>query len=207
MPEPRPYSSPKRAAAAAAKRQHVIAEATRLLAQSGHNALSLEAVAKAAGITRPTVYHQFGSRCRLLEAAFDELALRGGLLRVAEAMSCPDPEGAIDRLVEIFCGFWGSDPAIGQLYASGAADPEFASTLSERNERRRKAISVLVGRMTQAPGANDATVTDLIDVLFALTSYAMFSALLVHGRSAADVTKIIRNCCAGAVRDAVKGEI
>ena len=66
----RPYVSAKRDAAAAAKRQHVLDVATRLLSE-GEQMISMESVAKAAGVTRLTVYKQFGSRRGLLEAIFD----------------------------------------------------------------------------------------------------------------------------------------
>ena len=81
-PEPRPYVSPKRAAAAEKTKAQVIAAAQRLL-EEGEAQMSLEAVAKAAGVTRLTVYKQFGSRRGLLEAVFDDNARRFGITRMA----------------------------------------------------------------------------------------------------------------------------
>ena len=50
-------------AAAAEKRERVIEAAARSLREDASIAsFSLDAVAKAAGVTRLTVYHQFGSR-------------------------------------------------------------------------------------------------------------------------------------------------
>jgi hypothetical protein len=70
-------------------------------------------------------------------------------------MAMPDPRAALDRLVEIFCAFWSRDPAVGRLHEAMATDPEFAQALIERNERRRKIIDVLVGRIARkaAPAA------------------------------------------------------
>src|SRR5579859_2519383 len=134
----RPYVSPIRDAVAAKKRERVIAAAGRLLAESPDaGPFSLEAVAKAAGVTRLTVYNQFGSRRGLLEAVFAEIARQGGLTRIAEAMAGADARVALDRLVEIFCDFWRRDPAVGRLHEAMAIDPEFAQALVERNERRR----------------------------------------------------------------------
>ncbi|WP_404558819.1 TetR/AcrR family transcriptional regulator [Bradyrhizobium niftali] len=53
---------------------------------------SLDAVAKAANVTRLTVYNQFGSRRGLLEAVFDDIARRGRLGRLDDAVDDPDPE-------------------------------------------------------------------------------------------------------------------
>ena len=73
------YVSSVREAAAAEKRDRVVEAATRLLRVNVSVAsFSLDSVAKAAGVTRLTVYNQFGSRRGLLEAVFDEIARQGG---------------------------------------------------------------------------------------------------------------------------------
>ena len=193
---PRRYASPARDAMANATRTRLVAAATKLLrkASSGGD-VSLEAVAKAAGVTRLTVYNQFGSRRGLLEAVFDERAREGGLLRLAEAVNDRDPRAALDRVVDIFCDFWSSDPSVGHLHRIG--DPEFLEAIAARNERRRQVIAALVGRME--PKFADDAERDLIDVLFALTSYAMFGMLIVNGRSVDEVKALIKQTCATAL--------
>src|SRR6266705_6469613 len=143
----RAYVSSVRSAAAAEKRDRVLEAAAKLLREDASIArFSLDGVAKAAGVTRLTVYNQFGSRRGLLEAVFDEIAREGGLHRIADAMTMENPRDALDRLVEIFCGFWNRDPAVGRLHEAMATDPEFAEALLERNERRRKTVNTLIGR-------------------------------------------------------------
>src|SRR5258706_894114 len=96
----RPYVSSVRTAAATEKRARVIEAAARSLRQDASIAsFSLDAVARAAGVTRLTVYHQFGSRRGLLEAVFDDIAQRGGLTEIADAMAMADPRAAVDRLI------------------------------------------------------------------------------------------------------------
>src|SRR5947207_1168573 len=194
----RRYVSSVRTAAAAAKRDRVIRAAARLLREGASIAsFSLDAVAKAAGVTRLTVYHQFGSRRGLLEAIFDEIARQGGLVEVAEAMAMPDPRAALDRQVEIFCAFWSSDPAVGRLHEAMATDPEFAQALIERNERRRTTIDVLIRRIAGKIASARAR-QDAVDMIFALTSFAMF-AMLSRDRSADNVRKLIKSACRGAL--------
>src|SRR5712675_3336583 len=162
----RPYTSSVRAAAAAAKRDRVIDAAARSLREDASiAAFSLDAVAKAAGVTRLTVYHQFGSRRGLLEAVFDEIARQGGLTAIADAMAMSDPHAALDRLVEIFCAFWNRDPAVGRLHEAMATDPEFAQALIERNERRRKVVKVLVERIAEKKVSSRAR-QDAVDMIF-----------------------------------------
>src|SRR5260221_2808893 len=186
----RAYVSSVRTAAAADTRDRVIDAAARVLREDASiSSFSLDGVAKAAGVTRLTVYNQFGSRRGLLEGVFDEIARKGGLPQSAEAMATPDPRAALARMVEIFCGFWKRDPAIGRLHEAMATDPEFASALVERNERRRKGLNVLVERIAGKTASRRAR-QDAVDTIFALTSYAMF-AMLCPGRSADDVCHLV----------------
>ena len=194
----RRYVSSVRTAAAAAKRDRVIEAAARLLREDASIAtFSLDAVAKAAGLTRLTVYHQFGSRRGLLEAVFDEIARQGGLTEIADAMALPDPRAALDRLVEIFCAFWDRDPAVGRLHEAMATDPEFAQALIERNERRRKTVDVLVERISSKT-ASPQMRQDAIDMIFALTSFAMFAVLSQH-RPIDAVCKLVKSACRSAL--------
>jgi len=194
----RRYVSSVRTAAAAAKRDRVIGAAARLLrADASIASFSLDAVAKAAGVTRLTVYHQFGSRRGLLEAIFDEIARQGGLVQIPEAMAISDPRAALERLVEIFCAFWSSDPAVGRLHEAMATDPEFAQALIERNERRRTTIDVLIRRIARKMASARAR-QDVVDMIFALTSFSMF-AMLGQNRSAGDVCKLIKAACRDAL--------
>src|SRR4051812_20394585 len=116
MPKKRSYVSEARTTAAAQKRKSVIEAAQRLLRDGSIAGFSLDAVAKAAGLTRLTVYNQFGSRRGLFEAVFDEIAQRGGLARLKVAIDHPDGRAGIEQLVEIFCSFWSSDPALASLH-------------------------------------------------------------------------------------------
>ena len=194
----RRYVSSVRAEAAAEKRDRVVEAAAGLLREdTSITGFSLDAVAKAAGVTRLTVYNQFGSRRGLLEAVFDGIARQGGLIRIADAMALPDPQAALDRLVEIFCDFWDRDPAVGRLHEAMAIDPEFAQALTERNERRRTALEVLVGRMARKKTPPRSR-RNAVDLIFALTSYAMF-AMLRRERSATEVCLLVKSACRCAV--------
>ena len=202
----RTYRSQRRAATAADTGERIVATAAALLgAQEGIRGFSLEAVAKAAGVTRLTVYNQFGSRRALLEAVFDDRAARGGMRRVMEAATDPDPRAGLRRLIAVFCEFWSFDrEAIDRLHAAGASDPEFDEALRARNERRRGALRSLVDRMIRdAPARvqklDDETTADLVDVLFALTSFAFFANLTAGGRPAVLACGLIQSLAADAV--------
>ncbi|MDB5676225.1 MAG: TetR/AcrR family transcriptional regulator [Sphingomonas bacterium] len=188
----RRYVSPVRAAAAGEKRGQVVAAAARLLREGAIADFSMEAVAKLAGVTRLTVYRQFASRRGLLEAVFDDRAEAGGLHHIPQAMAMADPRAGLARLIAIFCTFWSSDEAVGRLNEAMAGDPEFAQAIAERNERRRRTIAALVGRI--APDADTDRRRDAVDLLFGLTSYAMFGQLRA-GRQPDETARLITSAC------------
>lgn len=196
----KPYESALRAAAAQAKRERVIAAATQSLREDGGlTGFSLDSVAKAAGVTRLTVYNQFGSRRGLLEAVFDDIATRGRLATIPEALALPDPLQGLDAIIDRFCEFWSSDEAIGRLHDAMASDAEFAVALGARHERRRKLLQALMKRLVpaQAPARKRR---DAVDFVHAMTSFAMFRMLSAN-RSAQAVADLIKTSCR-AVLDA-----
>jgi AcrR family transcriptional regulator len=201
---PRAYNSPRRDAAATKTRARIVAAAIGILgAPEGVAGFSLEEVARRAGVTRLTVYNQFGSRRALLEAAFDERAARGGLHRLGDAMSVSDPHAGLRQVVAIFCDFWSHDPqALKRLHDAGANDPEFEASVHERNERRRGLLSTLVARMTASPSRQ--ALRDLVDILFVLTSYRFFSALAEGGRKPDATCRLIQELVTDAVRRTIK---
>ena len=172
----RQYVSELRASGAAEKRQRVIEVARQILRQQGVGSFSLDTVAKAAGVTRLTVYNQFGSRRGLLEAVFDEIAARGGLADLADSFANPDPRRGLEDLIGIFCRFWSSDPALAALHDATVVDEEFGQALSERTERRRDSIRTLVEEIAAVGIAEDRKI-EVIDLIYTLTTCATFVSL------------------------------
>jgi AcrR family transcriptional regulator len=203
---PRAYKSPRRDAAASATRERIVAAAAAILgAADGIRKFSLDAVAKKAGVTRLTVYNQFGSRRALMEAVFDERAARGGLYRIVEAMQDPDPQAALRRIIGIFCDFWNSDPGTMRLlHAAGASDAEFAESVHERNERRRSVLSAVVRRLAESRALPPKALGNLVDALFALTSFAFFWQLTAGKRTAEAARKMIEEMATDAVNRALR---
>jgi AcrR family transcriptional regulator len=175
---PRPYRSKVRAEAAGETRARIVAAASELLGATPYAPFSLESVARKAGVTRLTVYNQFGGRRPLLEAVFDEAAAAAGLDRLGEAMASPDPRRALTLVVERFCAFWAADQQLLlRLQAARAGDSELDDALRERNERRRRLLATLVGRLTQRGEVDPEAAPDLVDVLHVVTSLQVFSEL------------------------------
>jgi AcrR family transcriptional regulator len=191
----RAYRSPKRDSAAEETRARIISAANRQLRSAkGLQSLSLEAVAAQAGVTRLTVYNQFGSRRGLLEAVFDDVAFRGGLHRLSEVMAEKDPRAALRRLVVVFCEFWYfNGRMLGRIIGAGVADLRLERAIRERNERRRKLITVILKRLESAARAPPEVFDEVVDVLFVLTSHAVFSGLADKDRKLEAVCRLVQD--------------
>lgn len=192
----RPYKSDVRAIAAGETRARIIASARALLGGARDMpAFSLDAVAKHAGVSRLTVYNQFESRRGLLEAVFDETAREGGLFNLATIMRNPDFDEALRQFVSLFCKFWTTHGNVfPQMHANAVLDEEIATSLKERHERRRSGLRTLVARLEL--GHKQA---ELVDLLFALSSFEMHQMLSRSGRSATAVEELMQQMVSSAV--------
>jgi len=182
-------------------RDRIVAAASAVLgAQEGNNRFPLEAIAKAASVTRRTLYDQFGSRRALLQAVFDDRAARAGLGRLPEAMADRDPHAGLQCLITIFCDFWNFDrSAIARVHAAGADGAALRESLRTRHVQRRHALSVLVGRMVDRGEVQPAALNDLVDTLFVLTSFYVFTELTADGRPADVASGIVQKLATDAV--------
>ena len=177
----RTYNSPVRSAAALERRARVLDASCRLLGQVENvNAFTLEAVANAAGVTRLTVYNQFGSRRSLMESVFDQIAAMARLEGLVDVVVDEAPIKALETIIQTFCHFW-SEPAVMRLQDAVGSDPEFDEALLARHERRRALFKTIAKRF--APRAGKKLRDDVVDTLFALTSPQMYR-LLSRGRTA-----------------------
>jgi AcrR family transcriptional regulator len=193
----KPYRSDLRDAAADVTRARIVKAARRLLT-GGKDlpAFSLDAVAREAGVARLTVYNQFESKRGLVEAVFDDIAERGGLFELRSVLADADAMSSLRGIVAVFCRFWAShDRALAKLAGMTKLDRDIAASLKQRTERRRGVLTVSVKRLS---GGREAA--DLVDILFALTSFETFEALSVRQRSAAAVEALIWRLVEDSVR-------
>jgi AcrR family transcriptional regulator len=180
----RPYRSKLRAEAAGETRARIVAAAAELLSAMPYEPFSLASVATKAGVTRLTVYNQFGGRRALLEGVFDQTASEAGLDRLGEALATPDPREALAAVVERFCDFWAERrQLLLRLQAARAVDLDLDEALHERNERRRRLLRVILDRLAERGEVKAESVPDLADILQVLTSLNVF-ADLAEGRDA-----------------------
>ena len=98
-------------------REQLISTSLRLFAERGYEAVGVAELAEAAGVTKPTLYHYFGSKRGLLGAIIAE---RGGpllerLRSIAAAADPGDPPLVLERLATAMAAAARSDPAFARL--------------------------------------------------------------------------------------------
>lgn len=190
---PRPYRLGKRQEGVEETRGRILEAARSLLAGDGYAEFTVETVAREADVSRATVYYQFGSKAGLLEALFDDLAVRGRMTDLAGAFQEPEPLAALDRFIAVVVRFYASDRILlRRLRGLAAVDPDFASGIRGRDKRRRKGLTVLLGRIAAEHGRPpEDDLGRALDVLHTLTSFETFDNLARPGRKAAEVVEIV----------------
>jgi len=186
---PRPYQAgERRLAARHATRSKIIAAARELLADRATTSFSIDAVAQRADVARMTVYYQFKSKGKLLEAVFDDFGARANMSNMRKVFREGDPVKALQTLVEVFCHLWKSQgDLVRRLNGLAALDPEVAEALAERGSWRKEAIVRIVERLSLTKSRDD-----LADIVFALTSYETYDALISQKKGQKHVVRLIQ---------------
>ncbi|HZD67398.1 MAG TPA: TetR family transcriptional regulator [Actinomycetes bacterium] len=191
---PRPYQLGRRQAAAEETRARIVAAARQLLAaQGGLGGFTVDAVARAAGVARMTVYYQFGSRIGLLEALFDSLTSHRGADRLVAAMQRPDPLEGLAEFIQALSRFWSEDrPIVRRLQGLAAIDPDFEHVWQAREALRRQGLQALVERIAQAYGRpGPEGIGEAVDVLYGLVAFETFASIAGTARPLEQVAPVI----------------
>jgi AcrR family transcriptional regulator len=136
----------------------------RLLTADGYQALTIEAVAAAAGVGRPTVYRRYASKAELVAAALESLSPED------ETPLPDDTRGALLTLLGLTAsalGARGGMTLVGSLLAQESRDPElvglFRSRLfTPRHEIVREVLRRGIERGEVDPGASLEVAIDLL---------------------------------------------
>lgn len=199
---PRPYRLGQRQAAAEQTRARILTAARDLLmSPDGYSRFSIEAVARLADVARMTVYHQFGSKIRLLEALCDTLAISGGMEHLTTVFRQPDPLDALHQYLLVFGRFWEADRLVmRRLRALASLDPDFEQVIRARDAWRRQGISVIIQRLVDQLGPLPETARDeIVDVLFTLSSFETFDTLAGPTRSLEEVAPLVARLARAAL--------
>lgn len=183
----RSYRSGVRAAHADATRRSIVSAASRLFAENGYGATTIDAVAEAAGVSRKTVFTAVGGKAALLEIAVD-WAVAGDDEPVAVAdrdrtralLANTDPAaliaGWVRFLVEV-------DTRVARLFQAleiaADSDTDAAGVLERVHRRRLVDARLMVARLAELGALTGAVSrTHAVDVAWLATDPVLFLRLV-----------------------------
>ena len=181
----RKYEQRLRAEAAEETRRRILDTVYDRLRQAPTEPVSVDEVARTAGVARSTVYVIYGSRAGLFDALGADLLLRGGFDRLLEAVGHPDAReglrGGIRGGVSMYAAH---RDVLRVLFSMALLDADAVGGAVQRMEDGRAGgmaflAERLAGQGVLRPGVSPAEAADL---LWLLTSFDSFD-LLHTGRS------------------------
>jgi AcrR family transcriptional regulator len=175
---PRNYTLGRRQGAVDRTRMAILVAARELVA-SGEAVLSTAAVAKRAGVSRVTVYNQFGSKDGLLR----ELTAKAHNRISGQTPDPADPGDQLRQRIADSCAHWSSHPALFRRL------PQIGDLDVEAPGGDRALAEQLAATDQLRPGCS---IKEAEDVIGAVTSFAVFDRLHKDGRrSQAAVVEIL----------------
>jgi AcrR family transcriptional regulator len=180
----RKYEQRLRAEAAEETRRRILDAAYERLRAAPAEPLSVDRVARDAGVARSTVYLVFESRAGLFDALGADLLERGGFARVVEATGHPDAREHMRRGIRAGVEVFAAHRDVHRvLHSMAQLDPEAVGGVMQRVDvRRGRGMEYLAGRLEEQGRLRAGVgVREAADLLWILTSFDAFD-LLFSGR-------------------------
>jgi AcrR family transcriptional regulator len=184
----RPYNAPRRAAKAAETRRRIVAAAHELFTTDGYLRTTVDDIAAAAGVSRPTVFVSVGGKPDLLKlvrdyaiAGDDEPVPMPQRAMFVEVWNEPDPRRTVALFARNMRRIYVRVAEIEHvLQAAAQTDPELEQLAETALQQRRHGCGLFARNITGKTGLRDGlTVHTATDAVYALASPEVFR-LLTH---------------------------
>jgi AcrR family transcriptional regulator len=191
----RRYEQRLRAQTAEETRRRVLDGVYDQLREAPAQPVSVDRIARTAGVARSTVYVIFGSRAGLFDALAADLFERGGFQRVLDAIADPDPRVTVRAGITGGVHTFAADRDVFRALVSMAElDPDAVGGAMQRSEERRARGMLRLARrlakeglLQEGLGAKRAA-----DRLWVITSFDAFDLLYTGRRlSANEVARVL----------------
>ncbi|HXI95067.1 MAG TPA: helix-turn-helix domain-containing protein [Candidatus Acidoferrum sp.] len=177
----RPYRTSLRAEQAQLTRSRIMEAARRLLIQRGYTQVTMQEVAREAGVAYQTVFSQFRSKLQLaLELCSSELLHAGGAVAMlGQVRDAGDPEACL-RMLGAFSRRLYEPCAEVLRFMRESGDPDLISRLREIGARRLQLLSAVGPQLEQSgrlrPGLSGR---QAIDLAWAMAGPEMYEELVL----------------------------
>ena len=170
----RVYRSDLREGQARATRRQIVGAASKLFAERGYAAATIDAVAKEAGVSRKTVFTSVGGKVELMKLAYDwavtgddEPVSMGSRPEVLELAAEPDPATMLEKWAVLLSGQMARvAPMHAALRSAADVDPQahelFEKVQDQRLAGMRRPVGVLEDRGALREGLSRKRAIDIV---------------------------------------------
>lgn len=191
----RKYEQRLRAQSADDTRRRILDAVYERLRDAPSQTVSVDRVARMAGVARSTVYLVFGSRAGLFDAVGRDVMERSGYADLIQAVGHPDARehmrGGIAAGARMFAA---ERDAARALYSMAQLDQEAVGGAIARIESERSNGMLRLARRLEEQGLlrDDVTVEDAASTLWVITSFDAFDLLFTgRGLSLEEATRLL----------------
>jgi AcrR family transcriptional regulator len=179
----RKYRLAKRAVAAEETRARIIEAARELLSRSGYHNASVDEIAERAGVSRQTVYAQFGSKRGVLQTLAEHIEIESfGRGMVDGAQDTLDPARTLrDGIADQLAFFAANADLLRTFKAQAAHEPDFRAVWEDRRRERLLAIRILLEPLASEGKLRSGwSIDEAGDWLWSLTNFERYDEMVVE---------------------------
>lgn len=162
----RRYHSPRRSQQAEATRQAIVQAARKLFAEHGYQTTTLQAIAREAEVSVPTLYVTFGSKAAILSALVKSAGADEEIRAVADAAFAePDPRRQLRLAAQVIRSIHERDADISDLlWQAGGGDRDLAAAWRQSHQqqlaRQGELMEVLADKQALKTGLTPEMATE-----------------------------------------------
>jgi len=179
----RQYVQRVRAESADATRRRILDAARATLERGPSGALRVDEVARAAGVSRSTVYVLYGSRAGLFDALGRHLRLEAGFDDLIREFRRPDALEAMRGSQRAAVRMYAKMPELARaMFTMGAVDPDAVAAIRAIEDGRRPGQAEIARRLAEQGYLRDGVdIDEATDILTVITSFQAFDELFNGG--------------------------
>ena len=179
----RQYVQRVRAESADGTRRRILDAARATLERGPSGALRVDEVARAAGVSRSTVYLLYGSRAGLFDALARHLRLEAGFDELIREFRRPDALEAMRGSQRAAVRMYAKMPELARaMFTMGAVDPDAVAAIRAIEDGRRPGQAEIARRLAEQGYLRDGVdIDEATDILTVITSFQAFDELFNGG--------------------------
>ena len=191
----RKYEQRLRAQSADDTRRRILDAVYERLRDAPSQTVSVDRVARMAGVARSTVYLVFGSRAGLFDAVGRDVMERSGYAGLIQAVGHPDAREHMRGGIAAGARMFAAERDVARaLYSMAQLDQEAVGGAIARIESERSNGMLRLARRLEEQGLlrEDVTVEDVASTLWVITSFDAFDLLFTgRGLSLEETTRLL----------------